>query len=102
MGFIIHCITDTEGMSMCLQEDYSTYPDMAAYHCIAVTLGRAGHLDQLLELIKSLKEGPKKKRIAGYAASRFNWNGCLQPDIVVYNAVCQTFPFYASAKMSVS
>lgn len=94
-GSLYIVLTDTESMSMCLQEDFSTYPDMPAYHCIAVTLGRAGHLEQLLELIKSLKEGPKKKHIAGYGASRLNWNGCLQPDIVVYNAVCQIFPFYA-------
>lgn len=76
-----------------MQEEFSTYPDMAAYHSIAVTLGQAGHLTELLELINSLKAGPKHKRINGYLAQRGNWDGSLQPDIVVYNAVCHRLTF---------
>lgn len=69
-----------------MREEHSTYPDMAAYHSIAVTLGQAGHLTQLLDLIESLREGPVKKTVKG-SPRQLNWNGRLEPDIVVYNAV---------------
>ena len=66
------------------QENYSSYPDMPAYRAIAVILGQAGYLKELLELIESLKMGPPKpiKFIPV-----LNWESYLQPDIVVYNAV---------------
>ncbi len=79
-----HCIVG--------QEDFSTYPDMAAYHSIAVTLGQAGHLTELLGLIEALQVRPKKDSIKG-TRRRFDWNGLLYPDIVVYNAVCYGVPF---------
>lgn len=71
-----------------LQEEHSTYPDMAAYHSIAVTLGKAGHLTQLLHLIQSLWEGPIKKNVRG-TLKQLNWDGRLEPDIVVYNSVSE-------------
>lgn len=83
--FLIISRIHVQGM-LCLQEEHSTYPDMAAYHSIAVTLGQAGHLTQLLDLIESLREGPVKKTVKG-SPRQLNWNGRLEPDIVVYNAV---------------
>ena len=74
--------------SLFVQEEHPTYPDMAAYHSIAVTLGKAGHLTQLLHLIESLKEGPIMKSVRG-SPRQLNWNGRLEPDIVVYNAVSE-------------
>lgn len=71
-----------------LQEDHSTYPDMAAYHSIAVTLGKAGYLPQLLHLIETLKEGSKRKNVKG-SPRELNWDGHLEPDIVVFNAVSE-------------
>lgn len=56
---------------------------MAAYHSIAVTLGQAGLLKELLNIIQLMKEKPKKVKNMRYK----NWNHELQPDIVVYNAV---------------
>jgi len=73
------------------QEDFSTYPDMAAYHSIAVTLGQAGHLTELLGLIEALQVRPKRDSIKG-TRRRYDWNGLLYPDIVVYNAVCYRVP----------
>jgi len=78
-----HCIVG--------QEDFSTYPDMAAYHSIAVTLGQAGHLTELLGLIEALQVRPKRDSIKG-TRRRYDWNGLLYPDIVVYNAVCYRVP----------
>lgn len=67
-----------------MRERFSSYPDMAAYHAIAVILGQAGHLKKLLQLIESLKIGPPKpiKFIP-----LIKWDSSLHPDIVVYNAV---------------
>lgn len=56
---------------------------MAAYHSLAVTLGQAGFLKELLNVIESMKEKPKRFR----NMRRKNWNPELQPDIVVFNAV---------------
>lgn len=57
---------------------------MAAYHVMAVALGQAGQLRELLQLIESLKVGPPQpiKFIP-----LINWDATLHPDIVVYNAV---------------
>lgn len=81
----------THRVVLFLQEEHSTYPDMAAYHCIAVTLGKAGHLTQLLHLIQSLRKGPIKKHVRG-SPKQLNWNGRLEPDIAIYNAVSE-YPF---------
>lgn len=66
-----------------MREDRHIYPDMAAYHSIAVALGQAGLLKELLNIIQLMKEKPKKVKNMRYK----NWNPELQPDIVVYNAV---------------
>ena len=74
---------------------------MAAYHSIAVTLGKAGHLTQLLHLIESLREGPVKKDVRG-SPRQLNWNGRLEPDIVVYNAVSEDLNLLAITTNSCS
>lgn len=56
---------------------------MAAYHCIAVILGQAGLLKELLSVIECMKEKPKRIK----NMKRKNWNPVLQPDIVIFNAV---------------
>lgn len=65
----------------------STYPDLVAYHCIAVTLGQAGHLKELFDVIDSMRSLPKKKFKTGTLE---RWDPRLEPDIVVYNAVSNT------------
>lgn len=62
----------------------STYPDLVAYHCIAVTLGQAGHLKELFDVIDSMQSSPKKKFETGVIGK---WDPRLKPDIVVFNAV---------------
>jgi hypothetical protein len=79
-----------------LQEEHSTYPDMAAYHSIAVTLGKAGHLTELLHIIQSLKKGPVRRNVGG-SPRELNWNGRLEPDIVVYNAVSRDLNLHVPA-----
>ncbi|KAI3451917.1 hypothetical protein Pfo_008582 [Paulownia fortunei] len=66
-----------------MRGDAHIYPDMAAYHSLAVTLGQAGFLKELVIVIESMKEKPKKIR----NRRRKNWNPELQPDIVIFNAV---------------
>lgn len=56
---------------------------MAAYHSVAVTLGQAGLLKELLSVIQFMKEKPKKVK----NKRQKNWNPELQPDVVIYNAV---------------
>ncbi|XP_071733811.1 pentatricopeptide repeat-containing protein At5g67570, chloroplastic [Rutidosis leptorrhynchoides] len=67
-----------------MRGDYHIYPDMAAYHCIAIALGQSGLLKELVSVIDCMKQEPskmiKKNR-------RKNWNPVLQPDLVIYNAV---------------
>lgn len=63
------------------QKELSSYPDMAAYHCIAVTLGQAGYLKELFDVIDCMKTPPKKLNNASK----------LDPDAVVYNAVSYIF-----------
>ncbi|KAM7500453.1 hypothetical protein LguiA_024867 [Lonicera macranthoides] len=67
-----------------MQQQMSTYPDLVAYHCIAVTLGQAGHMKELFDVIDSMRSPPKKKFKAGILQQ---WDPRLEPDIVVYNAV---------------
>lgn len=67
-----------------MRADHHIYPDMAAYHCIAIALGQSGLLKELVNIIDCMKQEPsniiKKMR-------RKNWDPVLLPDLVVYNAV---------------
>ncbi|XP_020520883.1 pentatricopeptide repeat-containing protein At5g67570, chloroplastic isoform X2 [Amborella trichopoda] len=67
-----------------MREDYFLYPDMAAYHSIAVTLGQAGQVKELLKVIDYMRQRPSKKALN---VQRKSWNPCLEPDVVIYNAV---------------
>ena len=66
------------------QEDYQIYPDMAAYHSVAVTLGQAGFLKDLVKVVDSMKTKSSKRPKNVW---RKDWDPCLQPDVVIYNAV---------------
>lgn len=57
---------------------------MAAYHSIAVTLGQAGLLKQLLKVIEWMRQKPSKK-IRNMC--RKSWDPAVEPDLVIYNAV---------------
>ncbi|KAL8145721.1 hypothetical protein AgCh_003753 [Apium graveolens] len=64
--------------------DYHIYPDMAAYHSIAVTLGQAGYLKDLVSIVERMKQKPSRK----IKNMRWkNWDPVRQPDVVVYNAI---------------
>ncbi|KAI7743117.1 hypothetical protein M8C21_020096 [Ambrosia artemisiifolia] len=65
-----------------MRADYHIYPDMAAYHCIAIALGQSGLLKELVHVIDCMKQQPSK-----IIKKRKNWDPVLQPDLVVYNAV---------------
>ncbi|KAL5755095.1 hypothetical protein ACOSP7_023315 [Xanthoceras sorbifolium] len=65
-------------------EDCNIYPDMAAYRSAAVTLGQAGLLKELLNLIELMRQKPSK-RIKNMRSR--NWDPVLEPDLVVYNAI---------------
>ncbi|ONK76175.1 uncharacterized protein A4U43_C03F24720 [Asparagus officinalis] len=67
-----------------MRDDGKLYPDMAAYHAIAVTLGQAGLVNELISIVESMKQKPSK-RIKNIKYK--NWNPCLEPDIVIFNAV---------------
>ncbi|XP_057491695.1 pentatricopeptide repeat-containing protein At5g67570, chloroplastic isoform X1 [Actinidia eriantha] len=67
-----------------MREDCQIYPDMAAYHSVAVTLGQAGFLKELLNVVECMREKPVKRM---KNMRRKNWDPCLQPDVVVFNAV---------------
>lgn len=60
------------------------YPDMAAYHSIAVTLGQAGFLKELLKVIERMRQKPTKLI---KILRQKNWDPVLEPDVVVYNAI---------------
>ncbi|KAL3688636.1 hypothetical protein R1sor_014945 [Riccia sorocarpa] len=64
-------------------EDTEAYPDMAAYHSVAVTLGQAGFLEELLDLIAALRRGLKNIK---WDLKLENY-GVLDPDLVIFNAV---------------
>uniref|UniRef100_A0A0D9V421 Pentacotripeptide-repeat region of PRORP domain-containing protein n=1 Tax=Leersia perrieri TaxID=77586 RepID=A0A0D9V421_9ORYZ len=65
-------------------DQLSSYPDMAAYHCIAVTLGQAGLVKELFDIIDLMRSPPKKK----FKLSPIqNWDPRLEPDLIIYNAV---------------
>lgn len=64
--------------------DYHIYPDMAAYHSIAVTLGQAGYLKELVSIVERMKQKPSRK----IKNMRWkNWDPVRQPDVVVFNAI---------------
>lgn len=67
-----------------MQQQMSSYPDIVAYRCIAVTLGQAGHMRELFHVIDTMKSSPKKKLSTGVLQK---WDPRLEPDIIVYNAV---------------
>lgn len=66
-----------------IQEDCSIYPDMAAYHSAAVTLGQAGLLKELVRLIECMRQKPTRR----IKNMHRNWEPMLEPDVVIYNAV---------------
>mgnify|MGYP003702102229 CR=1 FL=1 len=65
----------------------SSYPDMAAYHCIAVTLGQSGLVKELFDVIDRMRSPPKKFKLSPIQ----NWDPRLEPDLIEYNAVSDTF-----------
>ncbi|XP_057980925.1 pentatricopeptide repeat-containing protein At1g30610, chloroplastic isoform X2 [Malania oleifera] len=67
-----------------MQQHMSSYPDLVAYHCIAVTLGQAGHMKELFDVIDCMRSLPKKKYKMEILEK---WDPRLEPDIVVYNSV---------------
>ncbi|KAG6663093.1 hypothetical protein CIPAW_02G002000 [Carya illinoinensis] len=66
-----------------MRGDGRLYPDMAAYHSIAVTLGQAGLVKELISIMECMRLKPSKRVKAG----RKNWDPTLEPDMVIYNAV---------------
>lgn len=66
------------------QEHISSYPDLVAYHCIAVTLGQAGHMKELFDVIDTMQSPPKKKFKTNIIEK---FDPRLEPDVVIYNAV---------------
>ncbi|MCD9637935.1 hypothetical protein HAX54_021486 [Datura stramonium] len=67
-----------------MQEHMSSYPDLVAYRCIAVTLGQAGHMKELFDVIDTMRSPPKKKFKTNIIEK---FDPRLEPDVVVYNAV---------------
>ncbi|XP_042484900.1 pentatricopeptide repeat-containing protein At5g67570, chloroplastic-like [Macadamia integrifolia] len=67
-----------------MREDSQIYPDMPAYHSIAVTLGQAGLVKELLSVIECMRQKPSRKT---KNMRHKNWDPILEPDLVVYNAV---------------
>ncbi|KAL1537601.1 pentatricopeptide repeat-containing protein-like protein, chloroplastic [Salvia divinorum] len=67
-----------------MQGQMATYPDIAAYHCIVVTLGQAGYMKELFDVIDTMRSHPKKKFKTELLAK---WDPRLEPDVIVYNAV---------------
>ncbi|XP_027354230.1 pentatricopeptide repeat-containing protein At1g30610, chloroplastic isoform X2 [Abrus precatorius] len=63
-----------------MQQHMSTYPDLVAYHSIAVTLGQAGYMKELFDVIDIMQSPPKKKFKTGIFE---NWDPRLEPDIVL-------------------
>ncbi|XP_043689718.1 pentatricopeptide repeat-containing protein At1g30610, chloroplastic-like [Telopea speciosissima] len=67
-----------------MRNQFSSYPDLAAYHCIAITLGQAGHMKELFDVIDCMRSHPEKNFKTGVLQK---WDPRLEPDDVVYNAV---------------
>lgn len=66
-----------------MQQEMCLYPDLVAYRSIAVTLGQAGYMKELFDVIDSMRSPPKKFK-SGAPGKR---DLGLEPDLVVYNAV---------------
>ncbi|KAL8151788.1 hypothetical protein V2J09_021596 [Rumex salicifolius] len=66
-----------------LHGDCNIYPDMAAYHSISVTLGQAGLLKELMNIVELMKQKPSRG-VKNVHNKR--WDPVLQPDLVVLNA----------------
>lgn len=81
--------TDSFILFLILQQHMSSYPDLVAYRSIAVTLGQAGHMKELFDVIDSMQSPPKKKFKTGLLEK---WDPRLEPDIIVYNSVCFNCP----------
>lgn len=56
---------------------------MPAYHSVAVALGQAGLLKELMRIIECMKEKPTKIKNMRHK----DWDPELQPDVVIFNAV---------------
>ncbi|KAL6894649.1 hypothetical protein ACP4OV_008747 [Aristida adscensionis] len=67
-----------------MRGDAQIYPDMPAYHSIAVTLGRAGLLNELIKIIEYMRQKPTKRVMK---MRRKDWDPSLEPDVLVYNSV---------------
>ncbi|CAA7408954.1 unnamed protein product [Spirodela intermedia] len=67
-----------------MRKELSSYPDLAAYHCIAVILGQAGMMKELFDVIDCMRSIPEKKFRLGMLQK---WDPRLEPDLVVFNAV---------------
>ncbi|XP_050205412.1 pentatricopeptide repeat-containing protein At5g67570, chloroplastic [Mercurialis annua] len=67
-----------------MREDHNIYPDMAAYHVIAVTLGQAGWVKELLKIVECMREKPSKRTNSAWYK---HCDPILEPDMVIYNAV---------------
>lgn len=67
-----------------MQQEFLSYPDLATYHSIAVTLGQAGLMKELFDVIDCMRALPPKKFKTGMIEK---WDPRLEPDAVVYNAV---------------
>ncbi|KAG6395854.1 hypothetical protein SASPL_141984 [Salvia splendens] len=51
----------------------ATYPDIAAYHCIAVTLGQAGYIKELFDVIGPLPKTSSKLNCLQSGIQDSNW-----------------------------
>lgn len=67
-----------------MQKELASYPDLAAYHCIAVILGQAGMMKELFDVIDCMRSIPEKKFKLGMLQK---WDPRLEPDLIVFNAV---------------
>ncbi|KAF6162627.1 hypothetical protein GIB67_003173, partial [Kingdonia uniflora] len=64
--------------------NYQIYFDITAYHSIYVTLGQVGLVKELMNVVECMRQKPSK-RIKN--TRRKNWDPCLEPNVVVFNAV---------------
>ncbi|CAL9174205.1 unnamed protein product [Musa hybrid cultivar] len=67
-----------------MRQGLSSYPDLAAYRCIAVTLGQAGLMKELFDVIDCMRAVPEKKFNLGPLQK---WDPRIEPDLIVFNAV---------------
>ncbi|XP_028772775.1 pentatricopeptide repeat-containing protein At5g67570, chloroplastic [Neltuma alba] len=65
-----------------MRGDLHIYPDIAAYHSIAVTLGQAGLLKELMKVVECMRQKPNRRFM-----NRKDWDPILEPDVVIYNAI---------------